>query len=172
MRSKKVIIKPKPKKLSVAVVKNEKSTTDYDHDFFKWTQTQSKLLKKGQLDELDIANLKEEIEALGKNDKRSLRSYTIVLLTHLLKQKYQPNGQGNSDSWKISIRNSTREIQFLLQDSPSLKNELLKMYQQDYEAARDDAAIETGLPIKTFPKECPWKMDEILSFVKANKVKS
>ncbi len=106
------------------------------------------------------------MESLGRNDKRSLRSHTIVLLLHLLKQDYQKEGQGNSNSWKSYISNATREIEFLLEDSPSLKIELKKIFLDAYKYAKKDAAIETNLPIKTFPKECPWKIEEILPFIK------
>lgn len=164
MKIKKNICKTKPRKLSFTQ-SNEKVELGYDNDFFKWTKTQANLMKKGLFDKLDTANLIEEIESLGRNDKRSLRSYTIVLLMHLLKQKYQAGGKGNSDSWQSSVRNATREIQFLLQDSPSLKTELLKLYEQAYEVAKEEAAIETKLPLKTFPQECPWKIEEILPFI-------
>src|SRR4029078_2627774 len=103
---------------------SEKCKLEYDRDFFKWTKTQSSLLKKGHLEELDASNFIEEIESLGRNDKRSLRSYMIVLLLHLLKLEYQSEKQQDSNSWKTSIFNATRDIKFLIEDSPSLRNEL------------------------------------------------
>lgn len=166
MKKTKKTVKSNPKKLSVSVPISIKEELEYDTDFFKWTKTQANLLKKGKLEDLDIDNLIEEIESLGKNDKRSLRSYIIVLLMHLLKQKYQPEKQKNSTSWQSSITNANRQIKMLIQDSPSLKNELIKIYPEAYEDAREDAAIETKLEIKTFPKECPWKIYEILPFLK------
>lgn len=143
--------------------------TEYDIDFVKWTKTQVKLLRKGDLQHLDIENLIEEIEALGKRDRRALKSQTVILLIHLLKQKYQNEKQKTSNSWQNSITNASIEIQYLLEDSPSLKNDLMKFFPQAYEDARQKAAIETGLKITLFPEQCPWDIKEILSFLKTKK---
>lgn len=168
MKTTKKTVRRRAKNLSIDAPK--KTDIEYEKDFFKWTKSQANLLKKGELEKLDIANLREEIESLGRNDKRSLRSHVIVLLMHLLKQKYQTEGQGNSNSWQSSILNATREIKFLIEDSPSLKNELIKIYSDAYENARQDAAIETKLNLETFPEECPWEIEEILPFFKKKKV--
>lgn len=138
----------------------------YDQDFYKWTKTQAGFLKKGEFEKLDLDNLKEEIEALGRGDKRALLSHCIVLLTHLLKLKYQTEKQMNSNFWKSSVLNSTREIKILIKDSPSLKNEIIKIFPEAYEDARQSAAIETQLDIKIFPEKCPWDLFEILPFAK------
>ncbi len=132
----------------------------YDKDFFKWTKAQAGLLKKGNFNELDICNLIEEIESLGRNDKRALQSQVIRLLMHLLKQKYQPYKQMDSNSWKTSISNATIEIILLIRNSPSLKIELFKVYDEAYRDARKYASVETGLPLDTFPEECPWSIEE------------
>lgn len=161
MKTKKIIRKSNPKRLAISAPASAKEELEYDKDFFKWTKTQVNLLKNRNLDKLDVDNLIEEIESLGRNDKRTLRSQTTRLLMHLLKQKYQPEGQGNSNSWSSSISNATREIKYLIEDSPSLKNELIKMYQKAYEDARQDASIETLLDIKIFPEECPWTIEEL-----------
>ncbi len=156
------IIEAKPKKLSISAPVQAKKGLLYDKDFVKWIDSQVGFLKKGDLDNLDLENLIEEIESLGRNDKRSLRSHIILLLMHLLKQKYQPHKQIDSTSWQRTILNATREIKFLIEDSPSLKNELIKIYPKAYEDAKQDASIETSLSIDTFPKECPWTIEEAL----------
>jgi hypothetical protein len=78
----------------------------------------------------------------------------------------QPERQGNSQSWKSTILSSERELKLLIEDSPSLKQELIKVYADAYEDAREEAAIETELNIEDFPKKCPWKIDEILPTLK------
>lgn len=153
------IIRATPKKLSISAPAAPKSNL-YDVDFYKWTKTQATLLKKKQISELDFNNLREEIESLGKNDKRSLRSQTTRLLMHLLKKKFQPE-MDTSNSWNSTITDATREIKYLIKDSPSLRNELSKIYMEAYEDAREDAANETKLNIKIFPKESLWKLDEL-----------
>jgi hypothetical protein len=91
------------KKMSVAAPKNL-----YDSDFYLWTQEQSGILEKHRFDDLDIENLLEEIEALGKRDMHSLRSYLIVFFQHLLKLKYQKMdhtgfGKDRSNTLKIKL---------------------------------------------------------------------
>jgi hypothetical protein len=164
MKTTKKTLKIPHKKMSVAA--SIKKEPEYEKDFVKWTKSQANLLKKRNLDELDIDNLIEEIESLGKNDRRALYSQTLILLTHLLKLEYQPKGQGNSNSWNSSILNATREIKRLIKDSPSLRNELIKIFPEAYEDARQSASVETQLNIKTFPKDCPWNIQKILPFIK------
>jgi Domain of unknown function DUF29 len=162
-------VKSIPKRLSISVPKQK---LEYDKDFFKWTKAQVNLLKKRNLDKLDIDNLIEEIESLGRSDKRALLNQTIILLTHLLKLKYQSKGKGNSNSWNSSILNATREIKVLIKDSPSLRNELIKVFSEAYEDARQSASVETQLSINTFPEKCPWEIEEILPFVPKKKRKT
>ncbi len=135
----------------------------YDKDFVKWIDAQVGFLKKGDLDKLDLENLIEEIESLGRNDKRSLKSQVTRLLMHLLKLKYQPEKQVDSNSWKTSISSASMEIKYLIEDSPSLKNDLVKIYPKAYAEAKEYASVETGLDINTFPKECPWTIEEALN---------
>lgn len=143
-----------------------KSKLGYDADFFKWTKTQSNLLKKGNLKDLDIVNLIEEIESLGKKDKRAVQSHLINLLLHMLKLKYQAGKQKDSNSWETSIFNANTEIQLLIEDSPSLRNDLIKVYPKAYQYAREGAAFETKLSLSTFPEKCPWSIEDILPFLK------
>lgn len=72
------------------VTKAKTCDVSYDDDFFQWSQFQAEILKKAKLEQLDLQNLAEETESLGKSEMRSLRSYLKVLLLHLLKIKYQP----------------------------------------------------------------------------------
>lgn len=170
MTTKRKTIKVIPKKLSATA--SEKSNLEYDRDFFKWTKTQAELLKKRNLEELDIGNLIEEIESLGRNDKRALKSQLTRLLMHLLKLEYQPEKQEGTTSWKNSIVEAERAIKYLIEDSPSLRNELDKMFNDSYEDARQDAARETGLKINNFPKACRYTLEEILPFIKSKNKKN
>lgn len=161
MKPAKKTVKASPKKRSIAV--SAKKKIEYNRDFFQWTKQQTSLLKKKQFKDLDIANLIEEIRSLGKRDKRSLKSHLIILLTHLLKNQFHPEGKGNSSSWDASIKNSEMEIQLILEDSPSLKKELKTIYESAYAYAREKAAIESGLNIAVFPEKSPWKIQDIIT---------
>ena len=163
-------IKSRPKNLSISVSTQPKKTLLYDKDFMKWIDNQVGCLKKGDLSNLDIDNLIEEIESLGRNDKRSLKSQLTRLLMHLLKWKYQPEKQIDSNSWKTSVSNASMEIKFLIEDSPSLKNDLIKIYPKAYLEAKQYAANETGLNIDMFDEVCPWTIQELFpEFVKSGK---
>ncbi len=151
------------KKMSLKAPPEEKTLGElYDKDFYKWTNTQSKLLLKGEYSKLDIQNLVEEIKSLGKSDRRALHSQFIRLLEHLLKLQYTPERQENSNSWKNSVVNARRAINSILKDSPSLKNELKTIFSSCYEAAVENAAIESGEEISFFPKECPWDIKDLI----------
>lgn len=91
----------------------------YETDFYAWTQQQAKLLKIKAWDELDAANLIEEIESLGRKERQELRNRLGILIGHLLKWEYQP--QYRSNSWLATIKEQRRRLQDLLLENPSLQ---------------------------------------------------
>ena len=111
---------------------------------------------------LDREALAEEIESLGKSDRRALGSHLRNLVLHLLKWQYQPSGRLTGHSWQSSIRNARAEIAVLLEDSHSLQQEGAGLLVRWYPLARLDAADETRLPLDTFPVTCPWTPAQVL----------
>lgn len=130
----------------------------HDRDFYAWTKEQAALLRSGRLAEADIEGVAEEIESMGKAEKRELVSRLTVLLIHLLKWRFQPVGRGNS--WRLSIANSRDEIIDHLDDNPSLKSQIGLAMATAYRYARRKAALETGLSEESFPLGCPWSFDQ------------
>lgn len=126
----------------------------------EWTQRMAELLRAGQLDQIDLENIAEELESLGKRDRREVISRTEVLLMHLLKLQQQP--QKASNSWRSTIAEQRRQIELILEDSPSLKRYLAEQLPLCYQQARRNAAKETGLNIENFPVQCPWSVEEAL----------
>ncbi|WP_089934635.1 DUF29 domain-containing protein [Candidatus Entotheonella palauensis] len=116
----------------------------------------------GHVSKLDLANLAEEIESLGKRDRRALRSRLKVLMRHLLKWCYQPERCQKGHSWWSTIRTHRRDIELILEDSPSLRRQIPNMIAADYQAMRLDASGETSLPLETFPEMRPWTTEQIL----------
>lgn len=135
-------------------------TTLYEKDFHQWTTTQSVLLKKKDFSNLDILNLIEEIDDLGKSTHSKMRSHLTCLFCHLLKIKYQPDK--HTRSWDISIKNSIMQAKRVLKKNPSLKHFLEDIFKEAYEDAIPWAEDETGLDEDVFPKECPWSIEEII----------
>jgi hypothetical protein len=132
----------------------------YETDFYAWTIEQASLLRKHQWSELDLFNLIEEIESLGKQQRQELRNRLSVLIGHLLKWEYQSSMR--SRSWLATIRVQRRDTLRLLKDNPSLKSYLEDALLEAYENGRDLAMGETDLPEETFPKMCPYSLTEIL----------
>ena len=136
--------------------------TLYDEDFYAWTQEQATLLRLGARHDLDLTNLAEEIESLGKSDRRALGSHLRNLVMHLLKWPYQPGGRLTGHSWESSILNARAAIAELVEDSHSLQREVAGLLARWYSLARLDASDETGLLLATFPETCPWTPAQVL----------
>ena len=131
----------------------------YDTDFYAWTQKQVQLLRQRDLENLDIENLIEEIESLGKQEKRELVNRLKILIGHLLKWEYQPTHR--SRSWIRTIREQRNEIKKIIKENPSLKPFLNDAIQEAYLSGVDLAIDETGIEIDTFPKNNPYSWEEI-----------
>lgn len=134
----------------------------YDRDFLQWTQQQAEYLQKGYWAELDVENLLEELEALGRSEQRELGSYLQVLIMHLLKCQYQ--SERRTSSWDTTISNCRDKIQDCLEDTPSLQRFLQdpEWVEKYYRRSRREAAKETQKPLEIFPLECPYMIAQIL----------
>jgi hypothetical protein len=128
----------------------------YEQDFVAWCEATVAQLKAGQLDHLDIENLIEEIDSLGKRDRRELKNRLIVLLAHLLKRMYV-NSPDNFAGWELTIREQRRQINALLTDSPSLKPYLREVLDDIYLDARSDVQLEYANA--TLPATCPFSVE-------------
>ncbi len=132
----------------------------YEQDFYLWTQTVVHQLKENNFNEIDIPNLIEEIESMGRSERRELKSRLIVLLMHLLKWQYQP--EKRSESWRSTISEQRICIETLLEDSPSLQPLLAEVFADCYQKARLKASDETGIKLNFFPQESPFTLEETL----------
>lgn len=137
------------------------NTVDYEEDFYAWTVEQARLLRAGELSGIDVENIAEEIESMGRSDRREINNRLIVLLVHLLKWQLQPQMQ--SKSWSATIRELRRKVEELLSELPSLRPTVPEILPQAYAEAREDAQEETGLGETAFPETCPFTPEEVLS---------
>lgn len=135
------------------------ASTLYHRDFYAWANEQAALLREGKLGQADIENIAEEIESMGRSEKRELVSRLTILLLHLLKWRFQPKGRGSS--WEASIRIQRRRLARHMADNPSLKSKLPEAISDAYQDALIAAAEETKLPESTFPPGCPWSFEDI-----------
>ena len=145
-----------------APLETQVGITQYETDFVTWVEQQAALLKEGRLSELDVTNLMDEVEELGRFEKRALRSQLIRVIKHLLKLNYQPNAFYYINSWRSSIAEGRTQLKLILQDSPSLKPYLTEVLSDCYQDAVTEAVTETGLSKRTFPLECPYSQEQVL----------
>jgi len=136
------------------------SVAFYHLDFYQWTQRQGELLRVEEWEQLDWQHIAEEIESLGKKDKRQVQSWLAVLITHLLKWEYQPDKR--SPSWRKTLKEQRFRLALVLNDSPSLKVGLPEFVAVVYLYAVENAADETGLDRKLFPTVCPYGIEQLL----------
>lgn len=132
----------------------------YDSDFNLWIQKHILLLKEARFNEIDTAHLVEELEDMGKRDKRELKNRLLVLIAHLLKWQYQAEGRGTS--WESSINEQRRQLLLLLKDMPSLKNSMDSAIMEIYADAVDWASDETKMPQTVFPAQCLFTQEQLL----------
>ena len=135
--------------------------TIYQNDFYGWTKEQSKLLKAGQFECVDVEHLVEELESMGASERRELGNRLALLMSHLLKWQFQPERRGRS--WQLTIKEQRNRIQRVLRQNPSLRPSLLETVADVYSDARLMAARETDRDETAFPQDCPWSADIILN---------
>jgi hypothetical protein len=132
----------------------------YETDVILWSQEQARLLRARRFSELDIERLADEIEDVGRSEKRELANRMAVLLAHLLKWRSQP--QNRTNSWRATIVDQRRRIALAIKETPSLKAVMRGLdWQEDaWLDARTQARKETGLADDDLPESCPWTMDQ------------
>lgn len=133
----------------------------YERDFYAWTHEQTTRLRTRDFDRLDIDNLIEEIETMGRSERRQLTSRLEVLLIHLLKWQFQPALRGRS--WQLTVVEQRRRIEKLLQANPSLRPQLPDLLAEAYNDATFGAMRESGLPQETFPAVSPYTLENVLN---------
>jgi Domain of unknown function DUF29 len=134
--------------------------TLYEQDFYAWTIQQTELIRSGRWELLDVENLIEEIESLGRQERRELKNRLGVLLGHLLKWRYQP--EARSKSWWATIFEQRQEILQLLKENPSLKPYLAEAIELAHKQGLAIVLRETPLTLKQLPESCPFSTFEIL----------
>ncbi len=126
---------------------------NYATDLSLWARETADLIREGRWQNIDREHLVEELENLGKSEKRGISSQLVRLLIHLLKWEYQP--QRRSDSWLDFITDSRLQIELAIEDSPSLKKCPKLELAQVYQRSRSNAAKQNHLPLSSFPETCP-----------------
>ena len=136
----------------------------YEKDFNLWLEATIKLLKETRFEEVDLENLIEELEAMGRSEKRELESRLITIIEHLLKLQYwTAEKEYNERGWRITVIEQRRKLIRLLKDSPSLKRFLEDIVVECYQTARKDTIKKYDLSSEIFPINSPFTVENILN---------
>jgi hypothetical protein len=136
----------------------------YDHDYYAWVRDQVRALREHRIEDIDFENVAEEIEDLGKSEKRSVESPLETLLAHSLKLSYAHGitRDRNARLWENTIELARFRIRRLLDESPSLRPALEELFDKAYKAARISARRALGFPREPLPETPPWPLEQIL----------
>jgi hypothetical protein len=132
-------------------------------DYALWIEETINLLKEQNYHSVDWEDLIEEIESLGRSQKRELRNRLITMLEHCLKLCYSDYTQ-DYRGWTETIKRSQRELKGLLEDSPSLKQYWDEIFIECYINALAILRENSDYQSFSFPDDCPFsqKIDQIL----------
>ncbi|MGZ8288874.1 MAG: DUF29 domain-containing protein [Telluria sp.] len=136
------------------------SPPEYEDDLALWVEHQIALLRERRFEQIDLEHLIEELEGMVGSDRRELRNRIEILLIHLLKCQFQP--ERKSRRWLPTIAEQRSRIDDLFDQSPSLMRLAERSLNVKYRVAVQRAALETGLPAKTFPASPPYDVAELL----------
>ena len=139
------------------------TTPLYDRDFHAWTQQQAGLLKAGRLRDVDLEHLIEEVEDLGGEQKRAVRSHLRHLIAHLVSLRCSPADDPRR-GWKDEVRNARGEIEDRLAGSPSLRSHLDELSNEVWPRARRQAAGQMADygEHPNVPADCPFTLAQVL----------
>ena len=137
-----------------------KDKTLYDLDFYRWCHEQAALVRAGRFAELDLENVAEELETLGRSDKHHILDILEVLVAFLLMWKYLPGAR--MPGWRGMIRHQRDELAQIVADSPSLVSFPGEVALECYNAGRLRASEETGIDFSLFPDLCPFTAEQVI----------
>jgi hypothetical protein len=131
----------------------------YDLDFYAWSNEQAALLREGKLSQADLEHTAEEIESMGKPERRELSARLTILDLHLLKWQFQRGMR--SRSWRLSVQGPRLDVEDHLRDNPSFKAIVSDAIAPAYRRALIELEKETGLEASTFPATCPYSFEQM-----------
>lgn len=132
----------------------------YDEDTAAWAFEQARLIRAGQFDRLDLEHIADEIESVGKSERREIMSRMSVLLANWLKWQFQP--ERRSKNQELIIRERRKWVLQALEEAPSLRTIFTddKWIVYMWLDAIILAIGETDLD--TFPENCSWLLTDVL----------
>ncbi|UIE37323.1 DUF29 domain-containing protein [Leptodesmis sichuanensis] len=140
-----------------------KPTSLYNADYQLWLEHTAAQLKARDFGNLDLENLIEEIESLGRSEKHTVSSYLMRLCEHLLKIKYWEAERAMClRGWKREVINFRLQIQEELETSPSLKSFLQDVFTKQYKNGRKLFLNASELDARLIPEEPDFTLEQAL----------
>ncbi|MBW4482462.1 MAG: DUF29 domain-containing protein [Tildeniella torsiva UHER 1998/13D] len=131
-------------------------TSLYEQDYLLWLEQVVEQLRRKDFNGLDIPNLIEEIDDLGKSEKHAVASYLMHLCEHLLELKYWDAERDRCfRGWTVEITNFRLQLQRRLKVSPSLRGYLEEIFNEEYSNGRMLFLNKSGLEPQKVPAQ-PW----------------
>lgn len=139
------------------------SSSLYEQDFLLWTEQQAALLRAGKISDLDIGNILEEIEGMGKEQKLALQSLMRMILVHLLKLDLSPSRDPRA-KWIEEVLEFRTQAETRLDDTPSLRHYADELFAKAWPQARRIAqkSFEIHGENVAVPVECPYTLEQVL----------
>jgi hypothetical protein len=132
----------------------------YDSDETAWLEVMADLIRQGRWNQLDYPHLAEFLDDMARRDRREVESRLVVLIAHVLKWVHQPDQR--SRGWRATLIEQRQELAQLA-SSGVLRNHAAAVLERAYAKAVERAAAETGLAAESFPGECPYLLEQLLS---------
>lgn len=135
----------------------------YDTDFLLWIENTVACLQAGEFENLDLENLIEEVDSLGRSDKRAVSSYLMRLCEHLLKMAFWDSERANCfRGWDAEIANFRAQVHEQLDTSPSLRPWLEQDFLKQYQLGRKLFLKSSGLAANVVPEDPFFSLDQAL----------
>ncbi|MDQ2695943.1 MAG: DUF29 domain-containing protein [Pseudomonadota bacterium] len=135
----------------------------YDRDFYAWAMRNAELIRQGRFAEVDLNNVAEELESMGRSERHQLENRLAVLLAHLLKWRFQPERlQRHGKSWRATIKEQRLRVKKRLAASPSLRHGIEDSFAEAYRYAVLRVVKETPLEEAALPAQCPFTLEQTL----------
>lgn len=132
----------------------------YETDETAWLEAMADLIQQGRWDELDYTHLGEYLGDMARRDRREVKSRLTTLLAHILKWVHQADKR--SQSWRGTIIEQRQELADLLSQEV-LRQHAEAVLARAYVEAAERAIAETGLAAESFPADCPYTLEQLLS---------
>ena len=141
----------------------------YEEDFYGWAIKSAELLRNRQFSDLDIDHLSEEIESMGRSEKKELSNFLITLLEHLLKLRCADHGakERNKTKWESTVKRQRDNIKTSLQENPSLKSDfnndfLARAFKNAVLGVKESYGLYEDINLDLIPQKCPYTVEQCL----------